>query len=344
VYAARHGWPGHAVALAAVLRPALDDGHCIEGLTVHTEAHRAAEAMGDCDPLDRAFIRICLAVTKWRLGRIEVAAADAQQALEDNTRLDCAEGVAMSLIVLGIIRDNQGRFREAIDCQRRGLEIARASGNRTQEAAQLLNLGWVHLRLEEPEAAAGFHSQAMVAFEAAGQPTGAAEARHGLAAAYTCLGRYDEALPLAEQALAVEIEYGHLETRADIMVTIGRIYQKQGRHGDAVEQLARALAVCRGVEQPALTTLALNTLGDTYQDCGDHASSAEYHTEALGLAEHSGDWLGRARALVGLGDAHAALGETELARPCWRHALDAYTVMELPAAADVRARLSSART
>jgi tetratricopeptide (TPR) repeat protein len=342
VHAARHGWPGHAVALAAVLLPALDDGHYIEGLAVHTEAQRAAEIMGnDCDPVDRAFIRICFAVTNWRLGRIDVAAADAARALDDNTRLDCAEGVAMSLIVLGLIRDCQGRLREAIDCQLRSLDIARTAGNRTQEAVQLLNLGSIHLRLEEYDAAARFHRQALVAFDAIGQATGAAEARHGLAAAYAWLGRHDEALALAEQALAVEIEYGHLLTQAEIMVTIGRVYQRQGRHGDAVEQLAQALAVCRDVDQPALTAHALNTLGDTYRDDGDHASSVECHGEALQLAEHSGDWLGRARALVGLGDAYAASGDTEQAQSRWRQALDAYTEMRLPAAEAVRARLSA---
>jgi tetratricopeptide (TPR) repeat protein len=345
VHAARHGWPGHAVALAAVLRPVLDDGHYSEGLTVHTEAYRAAELMGNgCDPLDRAFIRICLAVTNWRLGRIDLAAADAARALDDNTRLDCAEGVAMSLIVLGVIRDSQGRFGEASDCQLRGLEIARSAGNRTQEAAQLLNLGSIHLRMEEYGAAARFHRQAMVAFDAIGQPTGAAEARHGLAAAYASLGRFDEAMALAEQALAVEIEYGHLETRAEIMVTIGRIHQQQGRYGDAMEHLAQALGLCRDVDQPALTALALNTLGDTYRDDGDHTSSAECHAEALDLAEHGGDWLGRAQALLGLGDALAALGDTEQAQSRWQQALDAYTEMNIPAAEAVRLRLPSARS
>ena len=271
-----------------------------------------------------------------------ISAADAERALDENSRLHFAEGVAMSLIVLGLVRDSQGRFREAIDCQLRGLEIARSAGNRTQEAVQLLNLGAIHLRLEEFEASATFHQQAMVAFETIGQPAGAAESRHGLADTFIHLGRYDEALALAEHALAVAIEHSHLLTQAEIMVTIGRIYQKQGRHEDAVEQLARALAVCRDVDHPALTALALNTLGDTYRDDGDHTSSAECHAEALDLAEHGGDWLGRARALLGLGDAHAALGDTEQARSRWQQALDAYTEMHVPTAEAVRARLSSA--
>ena len=46
-------------------------------------------------------------------------------------------------------------------------------------------------------------------------------------------------------------------------------------------------------------------------------------------------------ALVGLGDAHAAAGRSELARDCWQQAYEAYTAVGLPAADRVRARLAA---
>jgi len=343
-HAAGSGWPSHAVALALALRPALQNGYDQEGLTVLGEALRAAGVLGAaCDPLDVADVHIGLAFTNWHLGRIEIAAVHGQRALDEHTRLEWAQGISHSLAVLGGIRYSQGRFEEAVDCQRRGLAVARRATNRTQEANQLNNLGWLHLRLDEFDAAADCYQQGIRVNEEIGQIAGVAMCRAGLAAAYAGLGRHDEALALAEQALVVEVEYDRLHQRVEVMTTMGNIYRLQGGHADAVEQHTAALAMGRNLDNLALTALVLNNLGEAHLAAGDHASATDCYRQALALAAKGGDRFERTRAQVGLGDAVEAAGETAAAREHWQQAFRSYADMGLRAAGRVHARLAGQR-
>jgi tetratricopeptide (TPR) repeat protein len=341
VHAARQGWPRHAIALALVLRPFLDDGHYQDGLIVQTEALAAARLLGDaCDPADRASIHGCLGITNWWLGRLDVAAAELQYALAENLRLGNAGGATVNIAVLGLVRDAQGRFQEAIQCQQRGLDIARAAGIRTQEGCQLINLGYINLRLEHYDVAADLYRQAYDIFEHGDEVSAMAHARYCLATALQGLGRYGEALSQAEQALAIMDSFGHLINRIRVLETIGSLYRHMGQAAEATLHLTTALRLCRDAYNARPTSHVLNTLGETVRQAGDFARALAHHREALDLAERSGDRFEKVRAVVGLGDAHAGLGDTEQAACYWRQALHAYTEMNLPAADRVRARLS----
>ena len=73
------------------------------------------------------------------------------------------------MAVLGLVREAQGRYREALECQRLGLEAARSAGNLVQEGSQLINLGYIHLRLEEYETAAELYRKAHTLLDQCGQ-------------------------------------------------------------------------------------------------------------------------------------------------------------------------------
>lgn len=343
-HAARHGWPAHAVALAATLRPFLDNGHHHDALTVHTCALQAAQRLGSrCAGSDLAYVHMCLAVTHWRLGALAAATEQAQRALAGYDAVADTEGIAMSLIVLGAVLDSQGRYRDAVDCYQRALGLSRAAGNRVHQASQLHNLGWIHLHMEDYQAAADLCRQALSVYEEIGQPPGVAQSRHGLAAAYAEFGRPDEALALAEEALLVLLEYDEAVGHAEIMATIGRIYQLQGRPADAVEQLDEALVLARRTHNPAVTAHTLNALGEAHQCAGDHRHAIACHEQAHELARRAANPPEVARSLLGLGDALASSGDPVRARQCWLAAHETYTRLGLPAADRLRARLSPGR-
>jgi tetratricopeptide (TPR) repeat protein len=344
VHATRHGWPGHAVALALVLGPHFHNGHCHDGLSVYQEALAAAQALGAaCDPVDVAYLHICLSLMNRSVGRVSEAAAHAARALEDCTRWDCPEGASMSLIVLSNAARFAGRHQEAIAHLRQALDAARSSGNRTLEASQLANLGIVHLDMEEFEEAADFLGQARQRNEELGHRLGMADCAPALAVAYAALGRYDEALAVAEHALVVEVERGRLRGQANLMTAVGDVYRRQGRLSDALEQLAEALAMCRQLDGTSLTALVLNRLGETHLAAGDPDKAADCHRQAMELTDRAGFRSEGARALTGLGDARHAAGDTAGAHRCWQQAYHSYVEMRLPAADRVKSRLEGQR-
>jgi tetratricopeptide (TPR) repeat protein/transcriptional regulator with XRE-family HTH domain len=335
------GWAHQALSLALVLRPVLENGFVHDGLTVYTEALAAAQQLGGaCDPALLASIRGCLGTTNWWLGRLEPAAQQLQQAFDENTRAGNPASAVSNVGVLGLVREAQGRYREALECQRLGLAAARSTGNLVQEGGQLINLGYIHLRLEEYETAAELYRQARAVFDRCGQVSAAAHARYCLATAYEGLGRYVEALGHAEEALAVSTTFGHVLHRIRAMDAVGSIYRRMDRTTEAIEALDEALRLCRLADNPRPTAQVLNTLGEAQLADGETGYATEYHAEALARAQSVGHRVEQARALVGLGDAYRAAGDPARAVGYWREAHDAYAVMGLPAAARVKARLT----
>jgi tetratricopeptide (TPR) repeat protein len=153
------------------------------------------------------------------------------------------------------------------------------------------------------------------------------------------LGRLDEALTLAEQALAIDVEHTHTVARIVAIEAISAIYSRLGRAADAAELLTETLATCRDIDNAKLTARLLNTLGETHQRTGDYTRSIDRHGEAYGFAARAGDLSEIARSALGLGDAHALAGDTARAREYWTESLQTYSSMGLPAAARVRRRL-----
>jgi tetratricopeptide (TPR) repeat protein len=340
LHAAEHGWPRHAVALALVLRPVLDGGHDEDARAVHSAALAAAEHLAaDCGDADRAIIRTGLGIANWRLGRHPEAIEALRLALDEHERAGNGGGAVLTMAAFGLVYDAQGRYREAIESQRRGLRVARAAGVRVQEAIQLVNVAFGHLRLEEYELAADQYRQAYEIFDSSGERIGRAHAQAGLAASLEGLGDYDTALAEAQEAVATYRLFDQIVYRLRAMATIGSIHRRMAQTVDALELLTVALRECRDLDHPRPTANVLNTLGDTYLDVKDQQRALASHAEALALADRSGDRWERSRALVGLGDAHARAGDLSLARGYWRQARDAYADADLPAARRVRARL-----
>lgn len=74
---------------------------------------------------------------------------------------------------------------------------------------------------------------------------------------------------------------------------------------------------------------------------GQLGEAHHQHTAALTLATQIGDRYEQARAHNGLAQIHQAAGDPEQARYHWRHALDVYTVLDVPDAEAVDAHLSA---
>lgn len=340
-FAARHGWPGHAVSLALALWNHLDSGSGHDAVAVHSEALAATHLLGErCDPADRASLRTCLGISLYRVGRLEEAAEQLRLARDDHTQLGFTPGVTVALAALGAVHHALGRFAQSMVYIEDGLEIATGTGNLHQEGAQHVNLGNVCLSLEQVDRAARHYEAAAAIFDRLGVIGAEVQLWNGLAMTRERLGHYDEALRAAEHAIIASHEQDRPMGSIQAMDTVGSTYRRMGRLSDAAEQLDMALAECRRLDTPPITAQLLNTLGETRCATGEHAAAIAAHTEALAIARHAGGWYERVRALVGLGDAHDGRGDAEPAVAHWRLALAEYQDRQHPGAQRVLARLT----
>jgi tetratricopeptide (TPR) repeat protein len=85
---------------------------------------------------------------------------------------------------------------------------------------------------------------------------------------------------------------------------------------------------------------ALNGLGEALAATGRPDEAGSRHAAALTLAVETGDRYEQARAHRGIGQVAQATGRYDQARGHWRHALDLFTELDVPDAADLRIRVA----
>jgi tetratricopeptide (TPR) repeat protein len=337
------GLAEHATRLALVLWPYLNDRHPLDAHAVLADTAALGPDLIDAATL--ADLHNRLGAVTFKLGRLDEAADHARRALalrrDDEARRDDevagADGRRMSMTLLGAVFTAQGRPGEALTHLESALTIAEPG--LPSEISAYFDLGEVHLFLERFEAARWNFTRAARAAQALNHPTFAARAQRGVAQALVGLGRHAEAADVAAGALAYFTAHGStVLSEIAVRNALGSALCGLGRLEEALDVLAVALHLCEhsaGWRHVGV----VNTLGETYRACGDHALARDSHRRAIRLAERSGDRWQRTRALVGLGDAYAALAEPERARECWREALIRLDEMGLPSAREVRDRL-----
>ncbi|MCS6912803.1 MAG: tetratricopeptide repeat protein [Myxococcales bacterium] len=207
-----------------------------------------------------------IAQVLWLLGRYEEALGRAGEALEIRRRLGHRGKIAASLLSIGNIERHRGLLDAAAACYEEALGLSRACGDRAGIAACLNAIG-------------------MLAFQR-GDLQGARRT-------------WEEALGLAESAGTQPLSAVLQCHIGDSLLRQGLLAEAEGRYG-AAEKLAREL------EDRRLLSESARSLGLIALRRGDMQQAHARCTEALRLAEAAGVRLDVARALLALGEVHAA--------------------------------------
>lgn len=260
-------------ALARTHRP--EDG----GATVAAErAHALAVELGDRLRAARALS--LMAVLHWAGDALPAARWTAVRALRLWRRVGVPGQQVQTLIRLGRVLTQQGRFRHA-DTVLRAAERLMDGG--------LMNGGDAR-RLYGPT---GLAAVCVAAHRAR---------------CLAELGQSEEALRLAQAALAQAEDSGHAASRALASLHLGWVALTAQRYGMAVEPLKRAVAITETIRLHACQPLALGALGYALVRTGalnDGASlllGSREHARMLGIRRHEPQiliWIAEAALLSG---------------------------------------------
>jgi tetratricopeptide (TPR) repeat protein len=231
--------------------------------------------------------------------------------------------------------------------------LRRAAEQRPDDGSILDSLGWANYRLGNFQEAARYLEQAIKL-----QPDDPDVAKH-LGDAYVKLGRaddakilrsavqnriaadelnkkvvelyqagkYAEAIPLAQQALAI-YEKALGPDHPDVptaLTNLAALHYQQGRYVEAEPLLKRALAIrekALGPDHPDVAT-ALNNLAELYRDQGRYAEAEPLYKRALAIWEKAlgPDHPDVATALNNLAELYADQGRFADALPLYKRAL-----------------------
>lgn len=223
----------------------------------------------------------------WYRGNYRRAQQYQQQSLASalRARNDFLEIQARSLA--GLIALRKGELRQAETYLADALALSRTTGRKSEEAAQLNNLGIVLLE-------GGRNDEAIERFKASLAIDRELETLQGqafdlrwLATAEARLGAYPKALSTLAHALELSQTVGNTYNALYCHLLRGEIYEKQGKP-EATTELQSAAALARETSVPEVEWRARYALGRLARQNEDRPTARNLFEEALQVAERLG--------------------------------------------------------
>ncbi|MEU9243146.1 BTAD domain-containing putative transcriptional regulator [Streptomyces sp. NPDC048385] len=185
------------------------------------------------------------------LGRYEESGEALRQSLDYSRRLNDPYGEAVTHSHLGNLYEHTDP-RAAIEQHRRSLAIGDAIGAVIVQHSAHCNIGYAHLSLGEPAAAAAHFEESLRILGGHGDWHGESQTRLGLVRALRALGRTDrahhECAELLRRADARADRYSGGLARHQL----GLLLREQGRAGEAYGVWREALAALDGTDEPGV--------------------------------------------------------------------------------------------
>ncbi|WP_037303160.1 AfsR/SARP family transcriptional regulator [Amycolatopsis orientalis] len=281
-----------------------ESGHLDEMLAVARTGVTAARRIGDPDTLQRSLASLTLAF--WENGRLAEGMRCALERLDVVRESGDRGAEAIALSRAGALHGMLGHFPEAIRFYRDGLAVADETADPETAATLWGNLSNVQeiLGLLDDALASARRS---VALRADPRGTVLSAAQLGLVLARH--GRFEEAFEVTGRSIASARDLGYLFGEAWSLIDHTDALLLAHRPREAREHAERACAILTRLNHPLLLTMAANSLGTAWLALGEASAGLDRHRLALETARRIGYRLQEARALAGIGQARAALGE-----------------------------------
>jgi tetratricopeptide (TPR) repeat protein len=215
-------------------------------------------------------------------------------------------GVAGSLDDIGQALWLQARYDEALDRSASALETRRRLGDRRAIAVSLVNIGNIERHRGLFEEAEACYEEALQLRRALDDQAGIAQCQNGLAVLAFQRGHVDEARRIWEAALAEAERIGAPPLQALLLSHLGEAARVGGSRVEAERHFTAALALARELDDRRLCAECERHLGLIDLETGDRTRALARCETSLTIAETAGIRVDVGRALLALGEVHAA--------------------------------------
>ncbi|GAA0620631.1 tetratricopeptide repeat protein [Kribbella sandramycini] len=188
-----------------------------------------------------------------------------------------------------------GRFEESLEVFLHSLALMESVGHRSGLSMVHGNLGMTYRRLGEMDAAVRHLEQAMACSD---EDRAYGAAQNNFAHTLSDLGRHQEAIDNALQAVERHRRDGYHRGVAYALDTAGLAYQRMGDYDQAIEYLTESARLCRELELGAAEVPTLISLGEVLQAAGRHQEAHYVWQQALVVADRQGLSQSELRAQV----------------------------------------------
>jgi tetratricopeptide (TPR) repeat protein len=313
-----------AIRLYALALACLRDGNIAARIHLWHDLGSVYELKGDTESALGAFERMLrltwvvssrtkAAVAFNKMGRVWRRKGDLKLALEYLQRGEDlfeqagdVRGISGSLDDIGHVLHMLGRYDEAFDKISNALQKRGKHGDKRSIAHSLSNLGNLQKDRGRFKEAENCHDQALGLRRQIGDRAGAITSLNNLAVLAFDRGDREGARRGWEKALAEAEEIGALPLQALALNNLGELALVEGKQEEARRRLEETVGLAKDLDDRRLMSEAIRNLGLLELEGGNANRAKELTTQALQIAETSGlrDYVGR--ALLALGEVHAA--------------------------------------
>lgn len=136
-------------------------------------------------------------------------------------------------------------------------------------------------------------------------------------------GKYSDALTYSTKALSVWEQMPEKKTNvANVCISIGNIYQRQGQFDMALEYFFRCLDTAQATNSNGLIADAYKSIGLVYENQGLYDQALEMYNQSLTLDEQRNNQKGIAGAYNNIGNVHYRKGELNEALTSYLKSID----------------------
>lgn len=230
------------------------------------------------------------AATALKQGRLQ----DAEHWCQSALKLDAALGGNLHNSLIGLLAyaiKYQGRQREALELLLPFLEPFREQGNLNELCTLLTNIATLYDDLEQSEKALPLHYEALHLVQDLKQPHQQVDITLNLLYCLTNLGRADEALDLAEEALKL----GRFEGTDILRNNLGAAFLQIGDNLKASQHYEQLI---KDSKDPTLICLAWGRLVELYMRLGRSADAQQALEQALVITAQTDFTVAKARVII----------------------------------------------
>ncbi len=299
-YAAGHGMPQHAIAIAAAMGGFLRsrgywDQAADQYRTALAAARQAGDRSGQAGLLDE------LGLLQQLTSDYPAATATLAEAIELFGDLGDLPSQAHALNHLGLVQIDIADYPAAAASHRQALALARDSGDQLAEAVSLIDLGLVQWLTGAYEAALASYDEALPLTRRLGSQFDEADALCERGAALRQIGDYPAAFADEQQALDLFRQLGDRLGQAWALDELGLLHQATGDYPAAAASSAATIELFRDLGDRSGLAKALNSLGELSLCTSAPDEAARHCGQALAISRELGTPHEEARALEGIG-------------------------------------------
>lgn len=228
---------------------------------------------------------------------------------------------AVTLLNLGIVRNNLSKNDEAKTTLERALLLMREGKDRPGEGKSLVALGNIYKNPGQSDKAINYYAQALAIYQELSDRREQIVTLSSLGNIYESLNQYEKARDYKEQVLTLRRELKDRRGEANSLTGLGQVYNNLSQFEKARDYLEQALAIRKEMKDRLGEGLTLLNLGIAYMNLSQNEKASDAYEQALAILVEIKNRRGQAFALNNLGILNMNAGKYDRARDYYEQAL-----------------------